>query len=189
MNCSINMKYSVIALGLLCSTAAVAQPTVTGAFKVEDVVDSANNRTGYELVVSNAFSDRISADVKAEHLATNNTGAIQNRLEVGATPQIPVGPVAVYVRGAVGEKFVPGSNFGYYSAEAGVTVNLINGVSAGVGYRWRDALDANIADQTSTIRGKITYALTENVSIGGTYDHARGDSNYNGYNVSVGVRF
>lgn len=181
------MKYSVIALGLLCSSAAVAQPTVTGAFKFEDVINSANDRTGYELNVSNAFSNRLSADIKAEHLATNNTGAIQNRLEVGVMPQIPIGPVAAYFRGAVGEKFVPGSNFGYYSAETGLNVNL-GGVSAGVGYRWRDAF-SDIADQTSTIRGRITYTLTENIFIGGTYDYARGDSDYNGYNVSVGIRF
>ena len=73
------------------------------------------------------------------------------------------------------------TNFTYYSVEPGVKAafQYFPGLTARVGYRFRDAVDSANNDTTRTWRAGLDYALTKKDTIGLGYDSVRGDSNQN----------
>jgi opacity protein-like surface antigen len=188
------MKYTIISTAiamLMTSSAFAAEPFASVKYKYEDAVSSKNNRSGYEITVGDKLNDTVSVDITTENLVQSNGGPQTNRLEVGATGSLPVGPVSLYARGSVGEKFVSGNNnFGYYSIEPGVSVPLpVSGLSANLGYRFRDAFSSNQGDQTRTLRAGVQYQLTKTFTLNAGYENARGDLRYNGYSFGVSAHF
>ena len=103
----------------------------------------------------------------------------------GVTGAVPVGPVGVYTRVAVGEKYTNGANFAYYSVEPGVTYT-IGQATAKVGYRYRTAMvDPNVnKDTTDTVRVGLAFEVTKKDTIGIRYDRVRGDSFNHSYNLA-----
>ena len=84
------------------------------------------------------------------------------------------------MRTALGQKFTSATNFTYYSVEPGVAVPVgSTGVTAKVGYRFRNAIDTANNDTTRTWRAGLSYDLTAKDTIGVRYDKMRGDTNQN----------
>jgi len=130
----------------------------------------------YVLGVKKEFSG-FAGDLAFSNAQTEGTNALSTRLEAGATVN---GPVGLYARAAVGQKYSNTTDFTYYSIEPGVTTTVpgVAGLTAKVGYRFRSAFDSTQNnDQTHTMRYSLGYALTKVDTVALKYDRVNGDNN------------
>ena len=167
------MKKLSIATLVALSVAAYAGDSVT----VEGQHINNNQAAGqqqYVLGVKKEFSG-FAADVAFQNAQTEGTNALSTRLEAGATVS---GPVGLYARAAIGEKFTNTADFKYYSIEPGISAAVpgVAGLTAKVGYRWRSALDSANNDQTHTQRYALSYALNKTDAVAVKYDRVSGDN-------------
>jgi hypothetical protein len=144
----------------------------------------------YELGVKQAINNSFAGDIVVKNYRTEGTNALATRYEAGVTGAVPVGPVGVYTRVAVGENYSSGSaGYSYYSVEPGVTAGLGLGFSAGLGYRFQDAFKDSQNDTTRTWRAKIGYDINKTSTVYLGYDRQRGDSEQNITKVGYIHRF
>jgi hypothetical protein len=130
----------------------------------------------YVLGIKKDFGS-FAGDVAFQNAQTEGTNALSTRLEAGATVN---GPVGLYARAAVGQKYSNTTDFSYYSVEPGIAAAVpgLSGVTAKVGYRFRSAFDGSQNnDQTQTARYALSYALSKDDTITAKYDRVKGDSN------------
>ena len=181
------MKKLAIATLALASLSAMA----TGSFTVEG--QHINNagaaaQQQYVLGVKKGFSG-FAGDLAISNAQTEGTNALSTRLEAGATV---AGPVGLYARAAVGQKYSNTADFAYYSIEPGIAASVpgLSGVTAKVGYRFRSAFDSSKSgDQTNTMRYALSYALNKSDSVALKYDRVNGDSNQKTVAVAYTVGF
>jgi len=165
-------------IAILVSTFVVGS-AMAASVSLEDQFQSGDNGAAdshnYSVTIKESVTKNITADIAATQYVSP-TDSLSTRAEVGGTYSHPVGPVGVYTRVAVGNKFTGSTDFGYYSVEPGVTAALGSGVSAKLGYRYRTAFDNTISDKTNTVRATVAYDLTKKDQIGVRYDKQYGDS-------------
>jgi len=176
------MKKIVIAtLALMTGLAFAASVTLEGQDQQGE--RGAVGSTNYAVSVKDSINNTFAADIGFANYQQDNTKALSTRLETGITAAMPLGPVGVYARTAIGEKYNNTKNFAYYSIEPGVTVTL-GKVGFKLGYRYRDAVNEVNLDKTRTGRVGVSYALSNKDVIGVRYDKVTGDSWNHSYNVS-----
>lgn len=151
------------------------------------------NRQGANFTFGTTVYPGIVLDVnnqfRTERLNTDN-GSNSNRLEVGVTKVFEVtNDVAVYGRGAIGQKFATSEDHTYYSVEGGVRTQLTSALNVRAGYRFRDAYSESYNDKTNTIRLGAEYALNKTSALTLGIDRAYGDSEFIGYNLGYVVKF
>jgi hypothetical protein len=179
------MKKLALTLALMAFAGFVSAASVTleGQDQLGD--KGAKNSTNYQVSVKESINNTFAGDVSFTNYQQKTTEALSTRLEAGVTGTFPVGPVGVYTRLALGEKYTNGANFAYYSIEPGVTYTL-GKATAKVGFRYRTSVqDPNVYnDTTDTVRVGLNYALTKKDAVGLRYDRVRGDSQNHSYNFS-----
>jgi len=179
------MKKIVTIAALMAATTFASAASVTVEGQVQTGDRGARDSSNYALSVQQSLNKTFAADVGFTALQEDTTKALSNRLEVGVTGTRPVGPVSLYTRVAVGEKFSNGADFGYYSVEPGVVYNFTNKLSGKVGYRFRNGFgDNGNLDTTHTARAGVSYAVTKQDTIGVRYDQVRGDSFNHSFNFA-----
>ena len=102
-------KFAIVALLAFASFANAASVTLEGQDQLGD--KGAKNSSNYQLTVKESITTNFAADVGFTNYQQNKTEALSTRLETGVTGSFPVGPVGVYTRVAVGEKYTNGANF------------------------------------------------------------------------------
>ena len=163
--------------------ATAASVTVEGQSQQGD--KGAKDSTNYQLSVKESITKTFAGDIAITNNQQDITNALSTRLEAGVTGTMPAGPLNLYTRVALGEKYSNTGNFTYYSIEPGATYTIGN-TTAKLGYRFRTAAEnANKNnDTTDTVRVGLSYALTKQDAVGVRYDRVRGDSNNHSYNFS-----
>ena len=176
-------KIALAALLALSSTAFAGSITLEGQDQLGD--KGAKNSTNYQVSVKESINKMFAGDVSFTNYQQHQTEALSTRIEAGVTGSVPVGPVGVYTRVAIGEKYNNTGNFAYYSIEPGVTYT-VGAVTAKVGYRYRTAVvDPNVSnDTTDTVRAGVSYAVTNKDAVGFRFDRVKGDSTNHSYNIS-----
>ena len=176
-------KIALAALLALSSTAFAGSITLEGQDQLGD--KGAKNSTNYQVSVKESINKMFAGDVSFTNYQQHQTEALSTRIEAGVTGSVPVGPVGVYTRVALGEKYNNTGNFAYYSIEPGVTYT-IGKATAKVGYRYRTAVvDPNVSnDTTDTVRAGVSYAVTNKDAVGFRFDRVKGDSTNHSYNIS-----
>jgi hypothetical protein len=142
----------------------------------------------YVLGVKKEFGT-FAGDLAFSNAQTEGTNALSTRLEAGATVN---GPMGLYARAAVGQKYNNTTDFTYYSVEPGIAVTVpgVAGLTAKVGYRFRSAFDSTQNnDQTHTARYALSYALNKSDSVAVKYDRVNGDNNQKIVAVAYTVGF
>jgi hypothetical protein len=172
---------AIAALLAFAGIASAASVTVEGQDQQGD--KGAKDSTNYALSVKESINKNFAGDVGFTNYQQKDTNALSTRLEAGVTGSMPVGPVDVYTRVALGQKYTNTGSFGYYSVEPGVAYTF-GKATAKLGYRYRDSFKEANEDQSDTIRVGLSYALTKHDTVGVRYDRARGDSNNHSYNLS-----
>lgn len=167
-------KLLVTALAVL-ATSVFAGDSVTLEGQHIDNVGS-NAQKQYVLSAKKEISSNFAVDAAFQNAQTENTNALSTRLEAGVIGSYAVGPVSVYTRAALGEKYTNTTNFSYYSIEPGVQVPF-GPLTAKVGWRYRTAVDSDTnADQTHTMRYSLNYTVTKLDTVGVRYDRVNGDN-------------
>ena len=176
----------IIAIAALLAFAGIASAaSVTVEGQAQTGENGAKDSTNYALSVKESINGTFAGDLGFTNYQQETTNALSTRLEAGVTGTMPVGPVSLYTRVALGEKYTNTGNFGYYSVEPGVTYTL-GKATAKVGYRFRTAIsDPNVHnDTTDTVRVGLAYAITSKDTVGIRYDRVRGDSTNHSYNFA-----
>ena len=169
------MKKLAIATLALASLSAMAADSFTVEGQHINNAGAAAQQQ-YVLGVKKEFSG-FAGDLAVSNAQTEGTNALSTRLEAGATV---AGPVGLYARAAVGQKYSNTTDFTYYSIEPGIAAAVpgLSGVTAKVGYRFRSAFDSTQNnDQTHTARYALSYALSKDDTITAKYDRVNGDNN------------
>jgi hypothetical protein len=175
--------FAIAALAAVTGLANAASITLEDQIQKGD--RGARDSSNYQLSVKESFGKTFAGDIGFTAYQQAGTKALSDRLEAGVTGTFPVGPVNLYTRAALGEKFTNGANFGYYSVEPGVTYTMFDKLTAKVGYRFRNGFGNNgNLDTTHTVRAGVSYAITKNDSIGVRFDQVRGDSFNHSYNLA-----
>jgi len=178
------MKKLAIATLVALSVSAYAGDTVTvEGQRINNAGAAAQQQ--YVLGVKKDFGN-FAGDVSFANAQTEGTNALSTRLEAGATVS---GPVGLYARTAIGQKYSNTADFNYYSVEPGFTAPIGAGLTAKVGYRFRSAFQSTNGDQTHTMRYAVSYALNKNDAIAVKYDRVQGDSNQKVVAVAYTVGF
>jgi len=179
------MKKVFVTAALAAATALANAASVTVEGQMQKGDHGARDSNNYALSVKESLNKTFAVDVGFTAYQQDGTKALSDRLEAGVTGTMPVGPVNLYTRAALGEKFSNGANFGYYSVEPGVTYTMFDKLTARVGYRFRNGFgDNGNFDTTHTARAGLSYAVTKNDTVGVRYDQVRGDSYNHSYNLS-----
>jgi hypothetical protein len=178
------MKKFALATILTMAAFGATAASVTAEYQNADGINGSASQQGYNMSVKGNVSRGVDADAGIRTNTNDSTGGISStRLEAGLTGTAslaPSLPFAVYTRVASGQKFTTTTNFTYYSVEPGVAVPFGNsGLTARVGWRYRNAYDTANADETKTWRAGLSYAVTKQDTVGVRYDRVRGDSNQN----------
>ena len=168
------MKKIFAILALATGTAFAADSFTVEGQHINNAGTAAQQQ--YVLGVKKEFGT-FAGDLAFSNAQTEGTNALSTRLEAGATVN---GPVGLYARAAVGQKYSNTTDFTYYSVEPGVAVAVpgVAGLTAKVGYRWRSAMDSTQNnDQTHTARYSLAYAVSKNDTVAVKYDRVQGDNN------------
>ena len=180
------MKKVLVTAALVAVTGLASAASVTIEGQFQNGERGARDSDNYALSVQQSINKTFAADIGFTAFQQDGTKALSNRLEAGITGTRPVGPVNLYTRVAVGEKFNNGSDFAYYSVEPGVVYNFTNKLSGKVGYRFRNGFgDNGNLDTTHTARAGVSYAVTKQDTVGVRYDQVRGDA----FNHSVNFAY
>lgn len=184
------VKMTLAAAMLAISGLASAQSSVTLGYAVQDDVSPAVQKHVTSIKFQTNLFANVDGDIGISATTADVANTISNRYEAGLTYSLPVTSWATAsVRGGYGYKQASGKpEFNYYSVEPAVSVKTpINGLSAKVGYRMRDAVDpsVNAADRNNTVRYQLSYALTNVDKIAVGYDIQRGD----GANKTAGLQY
>lgn len=181
-----------IALFMVSISSAMADSFGSIEYNFRDGVgqNDGTRVNGYSLNLGTYLTETTSVDVSSKFRQDNSTSDTNTRLEVGLTQYLPVaGWLKLYGRGAVGTRFDNADDFNYWSVEGGGVVPISQNWSVKLGYRYRDAMEQDIAYETDTIRASLTYAVSENASVFLGYDRFRGDSDMNGVNLGYAFKF
>ena len=178
------MKKLAIATLVALSVSAYAGDTVTvEGQRINNAGAAAQQQ--YVLGVKKDFG-KFAGDVSFANAQTEGTNVLSTRLEAGATV---AGPVGLYARAAIGQKYSNTADFNYYSVEPGITAPIGAGLTAKVGYRWRSAFATTNGDQTHTMRYAVAYALNKTDAVALKFDRVQGDSNQKVVAVAYTVGF
>jgi hypothetical protein len=181
------MKKILAILAMVASAGAFAASSTIEYQNIDGQYGQADQRN-VNLTVRDEINSFLTGDVVMmgtwNNMKTaNGNGASDFRGEAGLTGTTKIaGPVSGYTRVALGQKFTGYGNFAYYSVEPGVIVATpVTGLTASLGYRFRDAVNDTVAnaDQTRTIRAGLNYQLNAKNAIGLGYDQMRGDAAQN----------
>jgi len=189
------MKKLLIALSMLVASAtSMAQNNVVQiGYKYQDTNSNAGaNGQGYNFLLGSSLNKNVAADIYSESFFTEGNGANATRLETGLTGKTDIATgLIVYTRVAVGQKFIPGSNFTYYSVEPGVKYALTDKLAVKASFRFRNAVDTDNNDTSRTQTVGAEYALGKTRYVSAGVSHITGDGTQNGnqFVVAYGVRF
>ena len=165
--------FAILALAITSTAFAADSFTVEGQH-INNAGAAAQQQ--YVLGVKKEFGG-FAGDLAFSNAQTEGTNALSTRLEAGATV---AGPVGLYARAAVGQKYSNTTDFTYYSIEPGIAAAVpgVAGLTAKFGYRFRSAFDSTQNnDQTHTARYSLAYALSKDDTIAVKYDRVNGDNN------------
>jgi len=174
----------LLALVAILATGSVF--AASGTIEYQNIDGKSNTPTDqnqYSLTVKESINKNFVGDLGISQTSNKTSGAdtlASTRTEAGVTGSTSLFGVTPYTRLALGQKFTSATNFTYYSVEPGVAVPVgSTGVTAKVGYRFRNAIDTSNNDTTRTWRAGLSYDLTAKDQIGIRYDKMRGDTNQN----------
>ena len=164
--------FAILALAITGTAFAADSFTVEGQH-INNAGAAAQQQ--YVLGVKKEFTG-FAGDLAFSNAQTEGTNALSTRLEAGATV---AGPMGLYARAAVGQKYSNTTDFTYYSIEPGIAAAVpgVAGLTAKFGYRFRSAFESASNDQTHTARYSLAYALSKNDTVAVKYDRVQGDSN------------
>ena len=185
------MKKIFFAICMMASSSVFAA-SATLVLQDADGIKGSSDQRSIGIVIRESINNNFSVDGLLSNTWNESNGGVASfRIETGLTSSAKIiGPIGVYNRIAVGQKFISTGNFSYYSVEPGITAPIYNDLSLRIGYRFRNAFDdEKYTDETRTARYGLNYKIDKSNSLGVRYDVMRGDVNRNIIAVSYTRNF
>ena len=181
---------AVLLAGLAVTASAEDNRNFAKAEVVNYSYDSApNDKYGVNLQVGREIQPGVKLDVRQEFRVEENTQKISNRFEAGAAYEQTIHSVIVGVRGAVGEKYTSGNNFGYWSVEPSLAYDINDSFRVKGSWRYRNAFDSAEHDQTNTYKVGVDYKYATNTIFGVSVGKTTGNSEYTALQAAVTYKF
>jgi hypothetical protein len=184
------MKLKLVTAAVLLAVSSVgfAQTSATLALQDRKLDSNGQSVSVTQLNIRTKLFSDIDGDIGINQAKNDTTNSITDRRELGLSSGYDVTNFAkVTLRGATGIKNVSGkAGIYYYSIEPGLNIKTpIDGLTARVAYRYRDAYDAVNKDNLETMRYGLSYNLTKKDRITLQYDNAfSGASTYKQTGIS-----
>jgi len=179
--CKMKLKLLVASALFACSSVVLAQSSVTVSY-ADRTVDSNGQGVGItRLSAKTKLFSNIDGDIGINQAINSVTNAVNSRKEVGLSTGIAITDFAkATIRVAAGTKNVSGKEtVGFYSIEPGINFKLpVDGFSARIAYRYRNAFDVSDLDRSDTMRYALNYDLSKVDKISVGYDVLSGDGAY-----------
>jgi hypothetical protein len=173
------VKMSLAAIAMVLSSTTFAQSSMSVNYAVQNDVSPAVQKHVTGLKVQTNLAKNLDGDIGISATTADVANTITNRYEAGLIYSYPVNStITASVRGAIGTKQASGKeDYAYHSVEPAVSIKLpVNGLSAKVGYRFRDGFETVAKDTNQATRYQLSYALTKADKIAIGHDIQRGDS-------------
>lgn len=148
-----------------------------------------NDKNGFNLTVGREVAPGIKLDIKEEARVEENSQKLSNRFETGAQIDDTWLGLGISLRGAIGEKFTEGDNFGYWSVEPGLAYAVNDHWTIKGSWRYRNSFDSENNDQTNTYKIGFDYKYASNVTLGASLGRSNGDSEYTALQGGVNYKF
>lgn len=148
-----------------------------------------NDKYGFNFQLGREVAPGIKLDVRQEFRNEENTNKTTNRMELGGQYETKLYFVKVGVRGAVGEKFISGDNYEYYSVEPFVGVKVTDQVDLKGSWRHRNAFDSDKHDLTNTYKVSADYKYSPDTIVGVSVGKTIGDMEYTMVGANLTYKF
>lgn len=184
------MKKIFLAVAFLFSTVALADGHYAG-IKVEtrDGQEGAADSTAVGVTLGKAFTRTLSGEIYTRTKWDEGQDSNNTRIEGALAVTIPLTERwSWYTRSAVGEKFVSGNQYTYWSIEPGVKFRMTPTWSLRTGVRFRDSFGDH-AEQTHTYRFAAEYALTDSGTLSIGMDQQQGVTEHRSVGLGLTKRF
>lgn len=176
------MKKLALAVTLAVTSFASVAEDGKNYIKLEgthyNVFGTENDKNGVNLTIGREVTPGIKLDLKQEFRDTSNTQSISNRFETGATVEDKILGLKVGARGAIGEKFTNGDNYGYWLVEPFVSYDVTKDLSVKGSWRYRNAFDSDKHDQNNTYKISAAYNLSKEWTVDGSVGKSTGNTEY-----------
>lgn len=157
------MKKTLLAT-LLALSAITAQAAdkgfVTLEYEHEGIHGSNTNVNSFNILPGVKLDNGFTIDLKTQIQTKTGEQTTSANLEPRVRYDYDLGPVSVWGRLGVGEKFADADHFAYYTVEPGVTLRLTSAASVFVSDRYRDSFSDGKGYQTNTVYVGGSYAVT-----------------------------
>lgn len=187
------MKKLTLAVSLVVAAFSAHAHDNRNFIKLEAVhynyTSSPNDKNGFNLTVGREVAPGIKLDVKQEARVEENSQKFSSRYETGIQLDDKILGLTVGIRGAIGEKFVEGDNFGYWLVEPSVAYNVNDNWAVKGSWRYRNAFDSERNDQTNTYKVGVDYKYASNIILGASLGRTTGDSEYTSLQGGVNYKF
>lgn len=184
------MKTMTFLAALLFGTLAMADGHYAG-IKVEtrDGQEGATDSTAVGLTLGKAFTRTLSGEIYTRTKWDEGQDSNNTRIEGALAVSIPLADRwSWYTRNAVGEKFVSGNQYTYWSIEPGVKFRMTPAWSLRTGVRFRDSFGEQ-AEQTHTYRFAAEYRWTDTSTLSLGLDQQQGVSEHRALGLGFTQRF
>lgn len=185
------MKKMFFIAALLSSTVALADGHYAG-IKVEarDGREGAADSTSVGFTFGKRLTNTVAAEFYTRTKWDQGQDSNNTRLEGAVLTNLPlVGDLSWYSRTAIGQKFVTGDQYAYWSFEPGVKYKLTDNWSVKSGLRFRDSFDTVFAESTQTYRVAAEYAVNTATSVSVGVDRQKGESEHQALNIGLTHKF
>lgn len=172
------LKLLVASAIFACSSVVLAQSSVTLSYADRTVDSNGQGVDVTRLSAKTKLFSNIDGDVGINQAVNRVTNSVTSRKEVGLSTGIGITDFAkATIRVAGGIKSASGKDgVEYYSIEPGINFKLpVDGFSARVAYRYRNAFDVSDNDRSDTMRYALNYDLSKVDKISVGYDVLTGD--------------
>jgi hypothetical protein len=169
------LKLVTAAVLLAVSSAGFAQTSAALALQDRKLDSNGQSVSVTQLSVRTRLISQIDGDIGINQAKNDTTNSITVRKELGLSSGYEVTDFAkVTLRAATGIKDVSGKEgIYYYSVEPGLNLKTpVDGLTARVAYRYRNAYDNANLDELETMRYALSYDLTKKDRITLQYDNA-----------------
>jgi opacity protein-like surface antigen len=177
------IKTLLIATLISISGVASAQLKYYGTYELHDEenIVTENNKQKSSFVLGGKNSQGFDVSGKFDYGHQSDTG-IELRIRKNWMNAINSITPWIGVRG--GEAITKDDNWIYYVVESGLKFPLVSNLSADIGYRYRNATEQWRAFETHRGHAMLSYAITNQDSIGLRYSRSYGDSETNAWRLS-----